>query len=370
MSRGSLRLGHDGLRVLVVGGGVAALEALLALRALAGDLVDLELLAPETRFFYRPQAPLEPFGGGRVASFELGEITRIVGAELTLGELASVEPENRIARTGHGMEIRYEVLLLATGAAPRPAVQADVTFRGPSDSERTAELLRAEAGAYTLAVPVPRTWPLPVYEVAFGLRAGSGKPVTVMTVEPTPAAVLGRAGSAAVASLLERRGIAVEAGFDFAAQPRREITIAAPALHAQRIYGIPADEDGFVPVNRYGEVHGLPDVYAAGDVTGYEVKHGSLAAAQADAAAAAIAVLAGAAIAPTPFKPILYARVACGGESLYVRRDLDDLRDEGMVSRDPLWAPPAKIFARHLAPALAELAGGPVPTAFFDPRIR
>jgi sulfide:quinone oxidoreductase len=37
-------------RVLIAGGGVAALEALIALRELAGDRLDLTLLAPEPHF--------------------------------------------------------------------------------------------------------------------------------------------------------------------------------------------------------------------------------------------------------------------------------------------------------------------------------
>jgi hypothetical protein len=37
---------YGGLRVPIAGGGVAGVEALLALRALAGDMDDLELLAP------------------------------------------------------------------------------------------------------------------------------------------------------------------------------------------------------------------------------------------------------------------------------------------------------------------------------------
>ena len=51
--------------VLIAGGGVAGLEALLALRDLAGDRVDLRLLAPEAEFVYRPMAVGEPFGRGR-----------------------------------------------------------------------------------------------------------------------------------------------------------------------------------------------------------------------------------------------------------------------------------------------------------------
>jgi len=49
---------YGGLRVLIAGGGVAGLETLLALRALAGDLVDLELLAPEPALWYRPLVQL------------------------------------------------------------------------------------------------------------------------------------------------------------------------------------------------------------------------------------------------------------------------------------------------------------------------
>jgi NADPH-dependent 2,4-dienoyl-CoA reductase/sulfur reductase-like enzyme len=40
--------------VVIAGGGVAALEAALALRELAGDRVTTTLLAPGTTFVYRP----------------------------------------------------------------------------------------------------------------------------------------------------------------------------------------------------------------------------------------------------------------------------------------------------------------------------
>src|SRR2546427_12655792 len=41
--------GGDKPRVLIAGGGVAAIETLLALRDLAGDLVEIEIVAPERR---------------------------------------------------------------------------------------------------------------------------------------------------------------------------------------------------------------------------------------------------------------------------------------------------------------------------------
>ena len=61
--------------------------------------------------------------------------------------------------------------------------------------------------------------------------------------------------------------------------------IALPSLSGQRIDGVPQTRDGFVPVDRHGRVDGLPDVYAAGDITRFPVKQGGLAAQQADAAA-------------------------------------------------------------------------------------
>src|SRR4051794_7258433 len=51
-------------RVLVVGGGVAALELVLALRKLAGDDVAMQVVTPEREFVYRPLAVAEPFGFG------------------------------------------------------------------------------------------------------------------------------------------------------------------------------------------------------------------------------------------------------------------------------------------------------------------
>ena len=51
------------MRVLIAGGGVAALEAALALRALAADRVSVELLAPVTQFPHRPSSVRSPFTG-------------------------------------------------------------------------------------------------------------------------------------------------------------------------------------------------------------------------------------------------------------------------------------------------------------------
>ena len=88
------------VRVLIAGGGVAGLEALLALRDLAGDRVELTLLSPEAEFVYRPMAVAEPFGRGRADRHPLADIAADVRAELIHGALAQVDAPNHVAISG------------------------------------------------------------------------------------------------------------------------------------------------------------------------------------------------------------------------------------------------------------------------------
>jgi sulfide:quinone oxidoreductase len=138
---------YGGLGVLIAGGGVAGLEALLALRALAGDLVDLELLAPEPAFWYRPLAVAEPFDAGRVHHFELAWIAESAAASFTLGQLATVDADARILRTGQGAEIGYDILVIACGAVPRPWLAGALTFRGPADSDAFRRMRRESSNS-------------------------------------------------------------------------------------------------------------------------------------------------------------------------------------------------------------------------------
>ena len=104
--------------MLIAGGGVAGLEAALALQALAGDRVELELLSPADRFSYKPMLVAEPFGSGAATDFELAPILEAAAARHRRGALAEVEADERIAVTAEGERIGYEVLLVALGAQP------------------------------------------------------------------------------------------------------------------------------------------------------------------------------------------------------------------------------------------------------------
>ena len=62
--------------ILIAGGGVAALEALIALHELAPDRQRVTLLAPEPDFVYRPMSVAEPFCVGHAAHHPLADIAR------------------------------------------------------------------------------------------------------------------------------------------------------------------------------------------------------------------------------------------------------------------------------------------------------
>src|SRR6266542_708277 len=109
-------------RVLIAGGGVAALAAALAVRELGEGRVSVELLAPEPEFWCRPLAVAEPFDLGEVRHFDLAELAAAAGATFSPGALSSVDAGSRLAQTSVGSSVPYDVLLVACGAGPTPAV--------------------------------------------------------------------------------------------------------------------------------------------------------------------------------------------------------------------------------------------------------
>ena len=371
---------RSSLRVLVAGGGVAALEAALALRALAQDRVDVGLLAPEPRFWYRPLAVAEPFGLCDVRHFDLAELAAAAGASYLPGALAAVDVDRHLARTSAASSVSYDALLVACGANPSTAVPGALTFRGPADGERVQQLLeelaRGRVTRVAFAVPWGAVWSLPLYELALMTAASVTDDVEIVLVTPEhePLQLFGRAGSDAVRELLDERGIRLITAacpVDFSDGDLRLVpdghlhvdrVVALPRLEGSPIDGLPQTVAGFVAVDPHGRVRGLDDVFAAGDITSFPVKQGGIAAQQADAAAQSIAALAGAGVTPQPFRPVLRGLLLTGREPRYLKHELSGgVGDSSTASPEPLWWPPAKIVGRYLAPFLAAIAGVEAP---------
>jgi sulfide:quinone oxidoreductase len=358
--------------VLIVGGGVAGLEGLLALRDLAGERAALTLISAEDEFIYKPLLVEEPFGAGPAERHELEPIAREQGAELVRGTLRAVHPEKG-ALDLNGESLAYDYLLIAVGGRFRPALEGVTTF--PSHGEPfsvDAVLDRAEQKDHRLAFIVPRgaSWPLPLYEIALMSQRRAAQrridaKIAVITPESAPLGIFGPAPSAAVGELLRARGIEVltdstvrEVGSegirlspgDRVLGPAEAISLAI--MQGPAIEGLPSDEAGFIPVDEHSRVKGLEAVYAAGDGTTFPIKQGGLAAQQADAAAEHIAHALGAAIAPEPFRPVLRGKLLTGDESMSLSADVAGGGGEADVSADYLWWPPHKIAARYLSPFL------------------
>jgi sulfide:quinone oxidoreductase len=365
-------------RVVIAGGGVAGLEALLALHALAGDRVELTLVAPTPDFVYRPLAVAEPFALGHRRSTPLVEAARAAAATFVHAPLTGVDVTERTVRLGDADTLPYDALLLATGAAAEPAFGKGVfAWDDSCDAEAIGGLLRdlEEGYAPTLAIVIPPGpgWPLPAYELALLISAdardmGMDPEITLVTPEEAPLAIFGPRAVEVIGEELKRASVNVELGAyaEIDHGPPRAIVmrpsgrrlevnriLSLPRLRGRAPEGIPANPEGFVTVDAHGRVAGADGVWAAGDGIDFPVKFGGLATEQADAAAADIAADAGAIVERVPFRPVLRGRLLTSRGPRYMRHDVSGGGGEGEATTHALWWPPTKVNGRYLSPWLA-----------------
>jgi sulfide:quinone oxidoreductase len=220
---------------------------------------------------------------------------------------------------------------------------------------------------------------MPIYELALMSarwlreRGVAAPAISVVTPENEPLELFGPEAASAVRALLDAAAIDLHTGVT----PRRfadgmllfgnregvpaDDCVALPAPTGPSVRGLPSDDHGFLPTDRFGAVVGVDDVYAAGDVTAFPIKQGGLATQQADAVADAIAFRFGALRTPAGFRPVLRGVLLTGGAPLYLRAELAwahgapvsrvarRLPRRGVVSGAALWWPPSKLAGRHLA---------------------
>ena len=383
---------EERVRVLIVGGGVAAVEALLAMRALAGNRVELAVLSAQRELLYRPVTVAEAFGRGEARAYRLDEIVEDQGGRLIQGSLVEVDADGQVAVTRTGERLRFDALVIATGAIATDALPGALTFRGRADvaalSALLEELVGGQARSVSFVAPSARMWTLPLYELALMTAAhlrehgADAVDVSLVTPEQEPLELFGPAAGEAISQLLDARGVSLRTSvlparirgraleFAGAGELYTDRVVALPLLDGPRLRGLPCDEHGFIPVDGHGRVSGVDDVYAAGDVTAFPLKQGGLATQQADAVAEAIASEIGCPLEPRPFSPVLRGLLITGGAPLYLRAEPQRLpreatiaieagprrrppRDASSAAGQPLWWPPAKIAGRYLAPYLA-----------------
>ena len=370
----------------MVGGGVAALEFVLALRSLTDERSRIQVVTPAREFVYRPLAVAEPFGLATARHFSLDRLLAHHGAGHHAAHVERVEPDRHVVITSGGSELEYDVLVVATGAIPFEVVPAALTVGvGDGFTRLRAQLERLEDGdKVVVVIPGGTSWTLPAYELALMTAVAHPETdVAIVSPEETPLAVFGRAASQEVAALLAERGIDFHAGshpVDVEGRTLRrlgapgidgDLVVAMPGLRGPALIGLPHDSTGFIPVDGTCRVTGVDDVYAAGDATSFPIKQGGLAAQQAVVVAKAIAADMGIPVARTEFKPVLRGLLLTGGIPEYLRADI--ARGMGVhhseAAMEPIWWPPSKIATEHLSQVLALIAAGePLPGE--DPFLR
>jgi sulfide:quinone oxidoreductase len=375
------------LHVIVAGGGVAAIETLLALRALTGDALGLTLVTPEEYLRYRPLAVVEPPTARPARRYRLDELCADLGVELCRDTLASVDGTACSVTTADGERVAYDALVLATDARAHPSLAHAQTLLADGAPRLLDQLVRGleEGSARRVAFVVPPRsgWSLPAYELALLTAARAqahgvdDAQLVLVTPEDAPLALFHGAGSAAVGGRLACTSIALCAstyaerydGRTLSLRPAArtqsaERVVALPTLAGPRITGVPSDREGFVHVDDHGRVPGRAGIYAVGSATTFPVKQDGLAAQQADTVATVIARTAGVQLADPPTRPVVRAVIFTGTGALYLRATLAG--GEGAVStvsrRCPWW-PPHLVAARRLAAYLADRDHTPVPVA-------
>jgi sulfide:quinone oxidoreductase len=363
---------HSKLRVVIVGGGVAALETALALRQLAPEHTTTTVIAPNEEFFYRPLTVREPFAYASPRCYPLAQIVSDAGAELLVDELAWVEPDKHTVHTRADTALEYDALVLALGARMVPRYEHAITIDDRHLDAAMHGLIQDIEGGYVDSVafvaPGRMAWPLPLYELAL-MTAGRAYDMdvelatTLITPEDSPLAIFGPTASDAISKRLERARIQTITS-SYAEVPRTgevvlnpgerhlhvKRVIALPELYGPAVRGIPLGEHGFIRVDPYGRVRDVEGVYAAGDAIDFPIKHGGIGSQEADVVAQSIAALAGAGVTPEPFNPVIHGMLLTDEEPLFLTAKITGGAGfSSEITDAPTWEPPSKIASKYLA---------------------
>jgi sulfide:quinone oxidoreductase len=390
-------------RVVVLGAGVAGLEAALLLaRQLAGR-VDVHVVSDSDEFLLRPNLVYVPFGADLTASRLFVDET-LARAEIQRerGTVEGVDTDIGRVHLVNGRQLPYEHLVIATGAASWPHAVPGLDEHAVSIWEPARMLTlrerflhirgRAREGArqrVLFVVPRHNRYPLPLYEVALMFdtwlrREGVREQVELgfVTQEASFAEAAGprmheviehefaerRIDARASERVVEVRphdasfaGGSVE-GFDL-------LVTAPPHRAGVRLDGLPLDEHGFVRVQSpTRQVVDHPELYAPGDAGDFPLKDTFLALLQADAVAHHIAAAVRGAHFDRPFEPTsvqiidMLDKAAFAQLTLETTGDPDhpvrpraDAADEYKVGVSRRWRAARRMLSSYL---LMQFAGG------------
>ncbi len=307
-------------RVLVLGGGFAALETAFLLRMRMRDDVDLTLVSDNDSFVFRPNTIYIPFGADP-DSLLVGLQKPLARRDIAfhLGRVAEVDPDSRHVTLADDSRLGYDKLVIATGAAtaaeevPGLAEHAATiwtaqTMLGVRERfERVRDRDRAgERSRVLFLVPPNNKCSGPLYEIVLMLEtwlrradARDHVDITWSTYEQSFIQAFGPRLHEVVTGEFAERGIdghtdevvsevtAEEVRYsDGSSRGFDELIAFPPYTSAVRYPSLPSDDRGFILTDAATrQVNGQPDLYAPGDAGDFPIKQAFLAFLQADTVA-------------------------------------------------------------------------------------
>lgn len=307
-------------RVLVLGGGFAALETAFLLRMRMRDEVDLTIASDNDSFVFRPNSIYIPFGADPDSLLvALDKPLKHRDIAFQLGQVAEVDPDARRVAFRDNSELSYDKLVIATGAAT--AAEEVPGLSEHAATIWTAETMldvrerfnrvrdRARAGQrqrVLFLVPPNNKCSGPLYEIVFMLEtwlrrehARDHVEISWSTYEQTFIQAFGPRLHEVVTGEFSDRGIdghtnepvsevtADEVRYSDGSSRGYDELIAFPPYTAAMSYAaLPSDDRGFIATeSATRQVVGHPDIYAPGDAGDFPIKQAFLAFLQADAVA-------------------------------------------------------------------------------------
>lgn len=355
--------------IVIVGGGVGALELAVGLHETQNINARVTLITPDTVFHYRPLVVFEPFGIHQNMEMPIAALLDGCNFELIQERVSSVDLDFQRVELSDGQHVQFDALVVATGAFPTKSLDGALTISG-RDANTGLERLISEIDAdviHSVAFTLPSgaSWGLPAFELALlskarsRARANRELHVSVVTAELHPMQQFGQAASDAVAAKLREAKIALHTNERAISFGDGIITTAAgttieadravsiPQLSGRPIEGLPHDSHGFLSVDEHCAVRGVANVWAVGDITDFKVKLGGVAAQQADAVLEALAAGFGTQESARPFEPQLHAILLSDSGETYLRSGAEG--QPAMTSDEPLWEHSEKVFSRYLS---------------------
>ena len=307
-------------RVLILGGGFAALEAAFLMRMRMRDAADITLVSDSHEFVFRPNTIYIPFGADP-SSVLVGLHKPLARRHIAFqhGSVTGVDPAQQMVELADGRQLDYDRLIVATGAAMAPAevpglaehaatiwtaeTMLDVRERFMRVRSRAR---RGQTQRVLFLVPPNNKCAGPLYEIVLMLetwlrREGVREKVDIgwTTYEQSYIQAFGPRLHDVVKAEFAERGIEgwtneiveeVRPGevryVDGSVRGFDELIAFPPYVSAVRYEALPSDDRGFIGTDLgTRQVIGHPDIYAPGDAGDFPIKQAFLAFLQADTVA-------------------------------------------------------------------------------------